>query len=505
VPGRVGCGHCARQRIRAAVTVSAAAAADADVPLAALEDELRAIRARGVASSRLLNHVLNIGDGTYHRVIPLPRCPVCGGAAALVDPVEEHAPADPFAGWVDPLTGVVPAIALDETSAPESGLPFVVTAVPPHIVADDGSVRVLPAGWGKGLTLPDALRSALGEAIERYSASLPDPGRLLWRPLAELPGDVLDPRSFPLYDDEQYAAADFPFVPFDPNAVQPWIRGTWLATNADVWVPAIFAFLSLTIEPRQLFCQGTSNGLAASTSLPDAAYRATLELVERDALMTAWLTGTPAKRLRLDDALAPSLRRVLAAIESLGARVELYLLPAAAGTAVLALALGDGEKWPGATLGLAADLDPARAVRQAILELGQTGPYLRRLLRSLAPPTAPTAVREMLDHATFYFPRERATAFNRLRDSNETVELSPLLQWEGEQSLTACATQLTAGGIRVAIVDVTSPDVATSPFRVARAISPELQPISYGHGFDRAPVARIRAHVAAPAPIHPIW
>jgi len=44
------------------------------------------------------------------------------------------------------------------------------------------------------------------------------------------------------------------------------------------------------------------------------------------------------------------------------------------------------------------------------------------------------------------------------------------------------------------------------PFRVARAVSPDLQGISYGFALDRLPVARIdpRRVVDLP-PVHPIW
>jgi hypothetical protein len=73
--------------------------------------------------------------------------------------------------------------------------------------------------------------------------------------------------------------------------------------------------------------------------------------------------------------------------------------------------------------------------------------------------------------------------------------------------LTTCARLLAAANVRVALVDVTSPDVALGPFRVVRAVSPDLQPISYGYGFEREPVARVRRMgIAADAPpIHPIW
>jgi thiazole/oxazole-forming peptide maturase SagD family component len=353
------------------------------------------------------------------------------------------------------------------------------------------------------------LLSAVGEAIERYAPSLPDRDRLVWARAEDLDGAVLDPRAFALYSDDQYAREGFPFPRFDPDARHPWVLGTWLGSAEPVWVPAVFAFLSLTLRPEQQLCQGTSNGLAASTDVEDAALRATLELIERDAFMAAWLEGCPGRRVELDDSLDAPLRQVLAGVEALGAQIELLVLSTSVcGTTALCLALGDGERYPGVTIGLGADLDPRAAIRQAILELAQTGPHLRRLMRSraLRVPEHPWDVREMIQHAVFYFPKERAVAFDRLRRGAPPVALRDLAPGPAQRSLASCAAALAAANIRVALIDVTSPDVATGPFRVVRAVSPDLQPISYGHGLDPRPVERIRARLASPAPpIHPLW
>jgi ribosomal protein S12 methylthiotransferase accessory factor len=368
-------------------------------------------------------------------------------------------------------------------------------------------VRRLPVGWGKGFTAAAAVRSAFGEAIERYSASLPDISRITWRRLDELEGDVLDPRAFPLYDDEQYARPGFPYARFDPTVPHPWVRGSRLESGDDVWVPALFGYLSLTTYAENLICQGSSNGLAAATTPEEAALRATLELVERDAFMSAWLSGAASRPIELDGSLDDDLREALAGIAELGGTVELRLLPTSAcGTTVLALALGDGESWPGVTLGLAADLDPALALRGAILELCQTGPYLRKLMRSGARdvPADAAAVRELLDHAAYYFAPSRRRNFDRLRAGRDTVVLTPT---GGERSLAACTTALAEAGVRVAIVDVTSADVATIPMRVVRAVSPDLQPISFGAGLERVPTERLRKRLQpghTPL-IHPLW
>src|SRR6185295_6229109 len=292
------------------------------------------------------------------------------------------------------------------------------------------------------------------------------------------------------------------------NVRHPWVRGRWLGRETPVWVPALFVFLSLMLWPEHLFCQGTSNGLAAATDPEEAALRATLELVERDAFMAAWLTASPGRRIVIDD--DPLLAGLLASLETLGPAIELYVLPTSAcGTTVLCLALGDGDQYPGVTIGLGADLDPRSALLQAMLELAQTGPHLQRMMRSqrLPVPEGPGSVRDMLHHASYYFPAARAAAFERLRGGGPPIALRALAAGAPERSLASCSAALDAAGVRVALVDVTSPDVATGPFRVVRAVSPDLQPISYGYGIERLPVERVRARglAAEIPPIHPIW
>ena len=532
--GRAGCGHCARARMAAASAGASEVADgqttadpvhdDALVAGSVLVNEIRAMMRGGFEESSLLDHVLvcdaKTGRASLHRVIPLSRCAICGGAPAGArtpgNAVRLSAEDSPeivlkaLAGWVDPRTGLISRIVLELPDDAHTEVPIVATASPPYTADDDGSLRRLPLGWGKGLTLSAAILSAVGEAVERYAASQPDPARIIWERPDDLDREFLDPRVFALYTEAQYERGGFPCVRFDPEVRHPWVLGSWLGNDTPVWVPAVFAFLSLTLRREHHICQGTSNGLAASMAGEEAALRAVLELIERDAFMAAWLTACPARRVEIDNAFDPQLRQVLDGIEALGATVELYILPTSAcGTTALCLALGDGNRYPGVTIGLGGDLDPFPAVRQAVLELAQTGPHLRRMMQShtLPVPEGPHAVREILDHAAYYFPVERAAAFDRLRNSEAPLTLRDLVQGAPARPLERCASGLEAAGVRVALVDVTSPDVATGPFRVVRAVSPDLQPVSYGYGMNRAPVERIRLRGLASEipPINPIW
>jgi ribosomal protein S12 methylthiotransferase accessory factor len=525
LPNQAGCWRCAFERISAARANSESDTESLPSPDEISEKitpivirEIEAINADRLEQSPLVDHVLAVDfstlDESLHKVIPLASCDVCGGAAAFPSIARERVHLSPedspetvlgaLEGWVDRRTGVISDLFIEPPDDPRVSLPIIAMAAPPHVMEKDGSLHRLPAGWGKGLTISGAVLSAVGEAIERYSASLIDPEKIVWKRPDELEGDVLHPRDLCLYSDEQYDRDEFPYVRFDSSIPHPWVLGCWLNNRKPVWLPAIFVLLSIELHREQLIVQGTSNGLAASSSKDDAALRAILELLERDAFMSTWLTASPTQRIQVDDTLDPMLRTVLEGIEVLGATVEVYRLPASViGTTVLCLALGDGNQYPGVTFGLGCDLDPRGALRQAVLELGQTGPYLRRMMQSkaLKPAEDPSGVREMLDHASYYFPKERASAFDRLR-SQETISLREMKS-VAKRSLEDCAAALDEAGVRVALVDVTSADVATGPFSVMRAVSPDLQPIWYGYGLDRIHhKLKIASNVP---PINPIW
>ena len=537
LPGRPTCAHCARIRMIAAAAAFRGLAVIDYAPtrgddVAAIDvsqilaSEIYGLFGEGIGASPLLDHVVMIDriarETSLHRVIPLAWCPVCGGAARLSErslpsPKRSVLSTDRSAddllvmldGWVGARTGLIPGLLVETERERGVKLPVVVTAAPPHIIDSHGGLRRLPIGWGKGVTISEAVLSAVGEAIERYAASVPDPARITWARPRDIEGDFLDPRSMSLYAATQYARHDFQYAVFDPDVRHPWVLGRLLGSETPLWVPAIFVFLNLALRAEQAICQGSSNGLAAAQTFEVAALHASLELVERDAFLAAWLTGCTGQRVLINDSLDPPLRAVLEQMEALGASVELYTLPTSVcGTTALCLGLGDGNLWPGVTMGLGADLDPRIAVRKAILELGQTGPYLRRMMQRgwLLVPEKPEDVRDMLQHAAFFFSPEHARMFDRVRNS-AAINLDELCDVTRQISLADLTEALEAANIRIALIDVTSPDVATGPFRVARAVSPDLQPLWYGWGLERQIVRRIRALGLAPELplIHPIW
>ena len=354
-----------------------------------------------------------------------------------------------------------------------------VAGPPVCAVAVAGNFR----GYGKGLTHSQALASAVGEALELFSASRIDPRRLVQAPFAELGAAAFDPAWLCLYSEEQYGRRGFPFQPFDPHRPLHWIEGRWLDNNQPVYLPAFAIALSDQFAGEAL-CQVTSNGLAAGESPAAAVEHAVLELYERDAFLLSWLALLPKRKVAAHS-IPPDSASLISHLASRGARTEVYLLAQdQAAVVAVAVAIGDGIEWPAFTLGLGAARNRSRAIGKALLELGQTGPFLARVWRRRESPLpiAPQDIKTLQDHALYYCTSSHRGEFARWRATPNGLP-------------TAAFTD-----VRIAAVDLTPPELQISPFRVVRALARGLQTVSCGYGFQRLPCARLAALLAGNPP-----
>ncbi|WP_437903372.1 TOMM precursor leader peptide-binding protein [Sorangium sp. So ce327] len=481
------------------------------------------------AASRLAGRFMVQGlvdpEASLHAVLQMPWCAVCGGAAEalrtgsarrgssahLRDAPDPAALRRMLAGVVDARAGIVHRLMLDAASpalAPEA----CVTATALLGEYTDGSPhahrsREPQAGIGKGVTAVEALIGATGEAVERYSAELVDRKQLLRSSVAGMKGDFIAPEQLCLYSEEQYAKPGFPYARVDPAAPIDWALGRWMDTGAPVYVPALPTYYGYCSGHHAHFCQVTSNGLAAGATLEGASMGAALELIERDAFMISWLARRPGRRILPDDSLDPELHEIARQLEERGARIELYLLDAGVSVpVVMCVGYGDGKRWPGAVVSISAHLSPLTAIRKAILEQGQIGNYAFRLMTGehVAIPERPEDVLTLEDHAVYYLPPSRAAAFAFLRRGSMVTAAE--LEEPEEVSLSELTRRVQAAGLRIAIVDVTSPDLAVTPFRVVRALGPAFQQIHFGHQLAQLGNPRLRSmtpHGINPDP-HPM-
>ena len=474
----------------------------------------------GYAPSQLVGRQLELNLVTHvakmHDLVRLPWCPVCGGAAGSGDRGSggrdlslSREPADlraSLAGWVDDRNGIVRQLVLNDPSPEQLHSLSTATAViaGPALPGHRHSDPLI--GSGKGTTKVAALVGAVGEAIERYSASLYRESDLLRASARTLGPRAFDPVSLCLYRPEQYALPGFPYDPFHPSREISWAEATWLDSGQPVLIPALVTYFNYRARPGEQFCQVTSSGLAAGASFQDAALRATLELCERDAFMMTWLQRRPPQPVEVGEELGGDVIEVLSELRALGMDAKLYLMQGDVGIpAMMCVAWGDGKTRPAATVALAAHFDPLEAARKAVLEQAHVGPYVARLMTDSTQkiPKAAADVRSLNDHALFYVPRSRRRAFDFIRSPRRRAVALSRLERPSGSGTDACIAALASAGLRVAVADVTSPDVRLGPFRVARAVGTYLQPIDFGHQQRRLANPRLGGRPINPDP-HPL-
>lgn len=459
----------------------------------------------------LITHATEI-----HDLIRLPWCSVCGGAASSenrgsssCDPMLSQDVAElrtNLAGWVDQRLGIVQQLALNYPSPNEPQCLSTATAIVSGS-AVLGSHHYDPLiGAGKGTTKIAAMLGAVGEAIERYSASVYREQDLLRATWKDLSDQAFDPASLCLYLPTQYAQPGFPYRAFDSSQELSWTPALWLDSGDTVLVPALATFFNYRARPGELLCQVTSNGLAAGVTFEDAALRATLELIERDTFMMTWLRRKPPQLLEMSEELGSDVMEIRLELRELGMDTELYLLEGDIRIpTVMCVAWGDGKTRPAASVALAAHFDPIEAARKALLELAHVGPYITRLMadKTQRIPRAATDVKTLNDHALFYVPKNRLSAFDFIRSGRRrAVRLSRLTR-PSKKGTDVCISALAQAGLRVAVADVTSPDIRLGPFRVARALGTFVQPIDFGHHQRRLANPRLRGVTINPYP-HPL-
>jgi len=368
-----------------------------------------------------------------------------------------------------------------------------VAVMPPPNPAKGPSARA--TGHGAGVSSAESRAKAIGEALEIYAGNRCDQGELVYARAGDLRGEFLDPRQLCLYSRAQYRLARFPFESFQSGSRIAWTRGRWVDTGKAVWLPAFLTYFGADVSAQQSFAQVTNSGVASGMSVEDAAMRAVAELVERDSFMITWLAQKSAVRLIVDSALDRPARQIINRFEARGTRLRFYLLNTGIDVPViLCLGRGDGTNWLGATVGLGAHLDSVLALRKAILEQALIGPALwKEMLSGRRIPARARQIKTTLDHALYYAPKHRARAFDFLDTTGDVVCLSDLPQPKNI-SLRHYTERLRPAGVRVAIKDLTPPDIAAeTPFRVVRALATRLQPIHFGYGLTREGNTRLRS------------
>jgi ribosomal protein S12 methylthiotransferase accessory factor len=237
----------------------------------------------------------------------------------------------------------------------------------PVAVAVRPNSRSVSVSQGKGLDLPQAMASALMEAIEGFHAEEVGEGpRVSYRELSAT-NRVVDPWALCTTG-----------RPFDADARIAWHEGFDLLQQEPCWVPAEIVHTDYT-RPLDGFCLAGSNGLASGNHIVEAISAAICELVERDAIALWNASGIAARARRALDTRSvddPDCRTLLAKFGNAGMAVRLWDLTTETGIAVFLCDIRDDREGDPRRLrrfhGAGCHPERAIALTRALTEAAQT-------------------------------------------------------------------------------------------------------------------------------------
>ncbi|HEU5128215.1 MAG TPA: YcaO-like family protein [Glycomyces sp.] len=429
------------------------------------------------------------GTATAHPVLPLP--------GSVVGSTLTHAPAD----LVDPVCGLVQRTRLIDHHP----------SVPPTLTTaqtDVANMRLI-SRWAnntscQGSAFGDpaqAAASAVGEAVERYCGNLLDTLPVTYGSYADLRHGgvrVLDPDDLVLYSEAQYAAEGFPFVPLTRDLEVHWVPGRSLSRDETVLVPASMVYVNwftagYSAAPVTNFCPFA--GIAAGPDLDYAVVSGLEEVIERHATMVWWINGHPLPASEP----TPELGRLWGSVDPVhGQRPSIIMLDNEYGVPVAAGVLhGDAERF--VNVGFACRHTPEDAVAKAWTE----ALTLQEGSRDLADPEGAhwaamargelnsrsfkpwRADRRYLDdyredmrdcddlmvQQQVYLDPRAAERMAHLLEPTETrpLDRTPPLP---ERTVDAYRAAVEARGQEVIVVDLTTPDIASTGMAAVRVIVP---------------------------------
>jgi ribosomal protein S12 methylthiotransferase accessory factor len=376
----------------------------------------------------------------------------------------------PLDSLVSPYVGVVRGIQ-EALACPEDArlVAAACETAHPHVLTGGGSGR---SAW-------DARAAAIGEAVERYAASVVDPERLVVASARELGRWTVDPARFALFSERQYRSPGFPYVRFDRDTRVAWIEAVTLPDGEPALVPAQLVYLAAH-EGEPPICRTTSSGLACQTTAAAATLAALLELLERDAFMLTWKTRLSWPLLEwAGNGELESFARTFLHPTGLRCRAldlsAIWRIPIAA--AVVRSTVADSAPLG---VGAAAAATVERAVAKALDEAVRVRTWAQALRRGGARPPAADDVEELDDHVRFYADPANVPRVDFLDSSavrRPVGHVPPL----GRPPVEEICRRLARRGIRAYAVDVTSPDIREAGLTVIRVLAPELCGLDVEH------------------------
>ncbi len=388
-----------------------------------------------------------------------------------------------FAAMVDPKVGIIRAVEVIKISETDPCV-YLAHADPCDSMPLAG-IAAANRGAACAIDAGRAILRACGECVERYCSAFFEFDRMLLaspRELSDSGDRLVPPGALYPFQNRQYAGKGFPYAPVTSECRIRWVPGQ-SARSGRVWLPASCVYVPYLFETgvEPFTHMPISTGLAAGESMQACIEKGIAEIVERDALMIVWYGRIPAPRIRPLSCfgISSDIDGLLASVRGAHTHWLLNVLTLDVDIPVIGACLIDDGSPPLTSFGIAAHVDPARALLGALEEALMTRLLVNRC-SELQDGTAfgGGALRTLRDHLLAHAASpELLSRMTFLTQEGPIVDFQDVTSGRSESVAERCA----AAGLEPVWVDVTTPDVEEFGFKVVRTVIAGMQPLDNDH------------------------
>jgi YcaO-like protein with predicted kinase domain len=321
---------------------------------------------------------------------------------------------------------------------------------------------------GKGMTEAQARVSALGEAVERYSAIFRGDEVRIKASYRELSSQAIHPNLCMNFSACQYRRreewnqreTEFNWVPqrFDEERETEWTPVWSLTEERFKYAATASCYFGYPFCVEHDFCRPDSNGNAAGAKLEEAILQGFLEVVERDSVALWWYNRVRPPCVELASFGEPYFEALGELYRILGR--EMHVLDISTDFSIPAFAAVSSPRRDEGDLllGFGAHLDPRIAIAHALTEMNQF------LAEAIAGETLPFFVGEMFEYA-FLAPEVSAAVKTR-------ADYSPRHGGDLREDLKRCVELAWKRGLETLVLDQTRSDAG---MRAVKVIVPGMR------------------------------
>jgi ribosomal protein S12 methylthiotransferase accessory factor len=337
---------------------------------------------------------------------------------------------------------------------------------------DDGTKR----NWSSGKAVSSRLAKvkALAEARE-WAAYEKAPEGLLQAQLTELE-NVVHPYQIFKFHENQFEVEGFSFKPFKKIEKYAWVEAAELLQGSKTYVLADHVYSQHPSSTKR--CASiSSSGVAAHTEQSQAVKNGTLELIERDAFMNAYL-GKLSLPTIAQESLPKQIQARINHLKENGFKV--WIKDFSLDLAPVVFVLAQSKELTFTTCASCSHFEYEEAVDHALMEVEQS--VLSRLTYGEPKVIKPSEVRSVHDHGTLY-------------DQDQYFQKADFLVRDGEKiTLEEAGKHATQSWKKLLIqLREESRQLFTIPLylekdlggnqglHIVRSIIPGLVPIGFGH------------------------